>query len=109
MIVLLALLAALFFALAVVGWMAAYVEQQKAKSLGEMHTTELASINKIGKWYQDRVEELENETRQLAAQVVASGGVVAPAMPLPPADFAYDYASDPTGLVVERLDPREAL
>jgi hypothetical protein len=71
--------------------------------------TELDSYKRVGTWYEHRVEELESETRQLAEQIVASGQVVRPAMPLPPEEFAYEYRTDPTGIVVERVDPREAL
>lgn len=67
----------------------------------------LASYKRIGKWYEHRVEELENETRQLAEQVLASGAVVRHAMPVQGPLPDDQYAFDPTGLVVEKLDPRD--
>lgn len=99
MTALFALLACLFFALAVVGWSAAYVEKRTA-------ATELAAVKKVGKWYEQRVLDLEEETRQLAGQVIASGGVGV-AMPSWPGEPDAEYAYDPTGLVRERLDPRD--
>jgi hypothetical protein len=78
--------------------------------LRHAHKVELAAVNKVGRWYEGRVEELENETRALAGQIVAIGGVTPHhAMPLPEADPGYEYASDATGLVLERLDPRDLL
>ena len=71
------------------------------------HERELAGVNKVGKWYENRVEELENENRQLAEQVVISGSVPRLAMPLPGPDEAAIYAYDGTGLIREKLDPRD--
>lgn len=102
MTALFALLACFFFALAVVGWSMAYVEKHQ-------RNVDTESLKKVGGWYEGRVEELENENRQLAEQVVASGAVVRQAMPIPPADYPYEYHTDPTGLVVDRVDPAEGL
>jgi hypothetical protein len=68
---------------------------------------EIDALKKVGKWYEERNAELENETRSLAEQVVAGGSVVRHAMPLPGDDPVYEYAFDTTGLVAEKLDPRD--
>jgi hypothetical protein len=90
------ILVALFFALACFAGALWFVEREK-----------LASYKRIGQWYEHRVEELENETRQLAMQVVQSTGHPGIAMPLQEPEPYYEYASDPSGIVVERLDPRD--
>jgi len=92
----LALLAALLFAAACLAGADSLVQRGH-----------LAAYKRVGAWYEKRVTELENETRQLAEQLVASGAVVRHAMPIPEADPAYDYAYDATGLIRERLDPRD--
>lgn len=69
---------------------------------------ELDSYKRVGQWYENRVAELELETRQLAAQIIDGGSLVRPtAMPLPDDDMVGEWAYDSTGLVRERLDPRD--
>lgn len=65
------------------------------------------ALKKVGGWYEQRVKDLENETRQLAEQVIASGQIVRPAMPIPEPEPRYEYAYDETGLVSDRLEPRD--
>lgn len=80
----------------------------KANELLEKnHERELAAFKKVGKWYEDRVVELEAETRNLAQQVVDTMGHPAVAMPRWPDEPQSEYAYDQTGLVRETLDPRE--
>jgi hypothetical protein len=67
----------------------------------------LAAFKKVGQWYQERLEASENEARALAEQLVASGSIVRHAMPTPDPEPGYEYAYDETGLVRERLDPRD--
>jgi hypothetical protein len=101
------LISAVFFVAAVTAGATA-VYQQKANALLEAnHVREVASINKVGKWYQDRVVELEAENRNLAEQIVNSLGHPAVAMPRWPDSPQEEYAYDQTGLVRETLDPRE--
>jgi hypothetical protein len=92
-------LAGLFFGIAVVGWACAVYGK-------EMHEVEMASYKKVGSWYENRVTELEDETRSLAGQLVATGAVVHHAMPISPIEHR-EYAYDDTGLVRETLDPRD--
>jgi len=93
------ILAGVFFAAAVIGWSLAITGQK-------MHAVEMASYKKVGSWYEQRVDELENETRSLAGQLVATGAVVHHAMPVSPI-VNHEYAYDDTGLVRETLDPRD--
>jgi hypothetical protein len=95
------------FAYAVLASAVAYAQHARAKYQREAWEHKLESNNKVGKWYQDRVAELENESRALAEQVVASGGVVRHAMPFEPVGPPEEFAYDATGLVRERLDPRD--
>lgn len=96
MIAFLTLIVFVLFAVASVAVARVLVEREK-----------LASYKRVGAWYEQRVAELENENRQLAEQVVASGLVRPHAMPLPPPEPDVEYAYDPTGLVREVLDPRD--
>lgn len=96
MIVLLLILLAVVFAAACFGYSLWLVEREK-----------LSSYKRVGTWYEKRVAELENENRQLASQIVEGLGRPAIAMPLPEPLPDYEYASDPSGIIVERLDPRD--
>jgi hypothetical protein len=102
----LALIACLFV-FTVAGWAAFAIGRVQLKERLAGAQVNFDAHNKVGKWYQERVEELENENRQLAEQIIASGAIRHIAMPVPPRDDDALYASDATGLVVERLDPRD--
>lgn len=106
MIALLIALAALF-AWAVFASAAVIVERAKLSGQLVAKQTELDSYKKVGQWYEKRVADLENESRALAEQLVASGSVVRHAMPLPQPEEYKEYAYDPTGLVREQLDARD--
>jgi hypothetical protein len=93
----------LLFALTVVGWSGALIEWYARRLHEDRDEIKLESYKKVGAWYEKRVEELEHEAQQLAAQLVESGRVPI-AMPIPPSEPPGVYASDPTGLIVERLD-----
>lgn len=72
------------------------------------HQREHAATKKVGKWYQERTEALEQESAILAAQLVQAGAQpVRTAMPLYPPEDHAQYAFDSTGIVVSRLDPRD--
>jgi hypothetical protein len=96
----LVILACLFFAAAVLGWGVAYTQRHQLK-------VDTAALKKVGAWYEGRVAELEDETRQLAEQVLIAGSIPRHAMPLPEPGVVEEYASDATGLISERLDPRD--
>ncbi len=70
----------------------------------QIEVERLRSYKRVGTWYEARVAELENETRVLAEQIVASGAIRHRAMPLPPVEPDRVYLSDDTGLVNEVLD-----
>jgi hypothetical protein len=91
------------------GWAVAWNESTKRKLNDRNAATELASFKKVGGWYEARVAELENETRQLAEQVIAAGGIKhAVAMPrFDDPDAGAVWRTDDTGLVRERVDPNE--
>ena len=95
------------FIWAVVATNVAWAERGKRLLWDATHVEEINGINRVGKWYEDRVEELENETRQLAEQIVASGSIRHRAMPLPEPGVVEEYRSDATGLFVEKVDPRD--
>ena len=95
------------FIWAVVATNVAWAERGKRLLWDATHVEEINGINRVGKWYEDRVEELENETRQLAEQIVASGAVRHHAMPLPEPGVVEEYNYDQTGLVRETVDTRE--
>ena len=99
MIALFVIFTCLFFATSVIGWSSAYVEKHQ-------RDVEVTALKKVGGWYEGRVTELEQETRNLAAQIVASGGVRI-AMPHPEPEAYHEYAYDDTGLVRETLDARD--
>lgn len=63
---------------------------------------------RVGKWYQTRVAELEQENAVLANQVLNAGALpIRNAMPLDLPEEGKLYAYDQTGLVREELDPRD--
>jgi len=97
----------LMFVLAVAGWVAFAIRSVQLKERQAAAQVTLDAVNKVGKWYEGRVAELENETRQLAEQVVLAGSFPRQAMPFPGADDGHEYAYDATGLVRETLDARD--
>lgn len=100
-------LAAFLFVLAVAGWAAFAIRSVQLRERVAAAQERLDSYKRVGTWYETRVAELEDETRNLAMQIVSSTGAPAVAMPRWPDEPPGEYASDPTGLIRERLDPRD--
>jgi hypothetical protein len=97
------LLVAGLFVIAVVGVVATVYQLMVNKLLDSNHEVKMAAYKKVGSWYEARVVELEEENRNLAQQIVDSLGHPAVAMPPWPTDPLGEYASDATGLLIERL------
>lgn len=105
---LLVICTSVLFAWAVLASAAALYLVFAGRVVEESHAKELAGVNKVGKWYENRVQELEEETQLLAAQIVAAGSApIRQVMPRSDPDSYAEYAFDPTGLVVEKLDARD--
>lgn len=100
-------LAAVLFVWAVFGTAAIITTRATYSGKLVAKQAEIDAINKVGKWYQDRVAELENESRALAEQVIASGSIVRHAMPTPQPDGGMVYLTDDTGLVVDAVKASE--
>lgn len=100
-------LAALFFVIAVAGWAAFFIRSTQLRERVALHEERLVSYKRVGTWYETRVAELEEETRNLAQQIVGSTGLPAVAMPRWPDQPQEEYAYDGTGLVRETLDRRD--
>lgn len=98
-----------FFGVAVVAMAWCIVLNERVTTNQSRHDTEMESYKRVGKWFEKRVAELEQETTVLAAQVIQAGQVPVPkyAMPSPGPDDDAMYSFDDTGLVVDKLDPRE--
>ena len=82
------------------------VGRQRLEGRIDAWNAERDALKKLGKWYEARVAELEQDSALLASQLVQAGTVpIHAAMPISRHEPSNEYASDPTGLVVEKLDP----
>lgn len=87
----------------------AYGERTKRIASDQKHEVEIKTYENVKDFWLRRYEESQQEAIVLAAQLVQLGTVPTPkyAMPLPDPDDGAEYSYDSTGLVVDKLDPRE--
>lgn len=105
----LAILAQLLLVVAAFGWAQYVAERARRSGALVAHNAEVDALKRVGAWYEGRVAELEQETRELAFQVLSAGGQAV--MPSARAEIdpyeGKEFAYDETGLVREVLDPRD--